>query len=91
MLVIRTLSEVNGIVIIISWSTVFRQAANAAMGLLFQQRLSTFSSITHNKSGTSTLTNRPFATEIMSLPILLPPDPARIPPCLASIILGLCE
>jgi hypothetical protein len=72
-------------------SAIVEQAASAAIDVLFQQELLTFSATNHNNSGTSTLTSRPFATEIMPLPNLLPSDLVCMLPCLAFIILGLGE
>jgi hypothetical protein len=69
---------------------VTKYAARVAIGTLVQLELATSVSTNHSISGTSTLTNRPFATDI-PLPILLPPDPVYMAPCLAPIILGLCE
>lgn len=92
----RIIQKLTVSFIITSWSTVSLRGQRAVSRKALQILppvcfIATFSSTDHNISGTSTLTNRPFATETIPLPTLLPPDPACIPPYLASIILGLCE
>jgi hypothetical protein len=47
--------------------------------------------INQYSSGSSILTNKPFALDNMPLPILLPPEPISIPLNPASITLGLRE
>jgi hypothetical protein len=68
---------------------VIKYAVDVAMDVPLQQDIATPSSSDHYAPGTSTLTNRPFATEIMPLSILLPPDLMCKPSNLVSVALRL--